>query len=117
MDFDEAIKAHSGWKMKLAAYLAKPDGSLKAATVEPDNNCALGKWIYAEGARLSAQPEFITLKAEHARFHKCAAAVIRKADTGQKVAEEIAVGANSDFGKASSAVVFALMTMKRKQAA
>jgi hypothetical protein len=33
MDYAEAIKAHSDWKMKLKVYLAKPDHSLKVAEV------------------------------------------------------------------------------------
>jgi hypothetical protein len=54
MDFDEAIKAHSAWKMKLSTYLKKPDGSLKPSEIQVDNKCQLGQWIYAEGARLSS---------------------------------------------------------------
>ena len=77
-----------------------------------DNNCALGQWIHGEGTKYSNLSEYITLKTEHARFHKVTADVIRKADSGASVAEETAVGANSEFGKASSAVVEAIMHMK-----
>lgn len=114
MDFNEAIKAHAAWKMKLSGYLAKPDGSLKTADIEPDNKCALGQWIYGEGTKWAYLPEYATLKTEHARFHKCAASVVKKADSGQSVTEEVALGANSDFSKSSSAVVTSIMAMKRK---
>lgn len=114
MNFDEAIKAHASWKIKLQAYLNKPDGSLKPLEIQVDNKCDLGKWIYGEGAKHSALPEFSVLKTEHAKFHKAAAAVVTKADHGQNVSEEVALGSKSDFGNASSSVVSAIMKMKAK---
>lgn len=116
MNFDEAIQAHSAWKMKLSNYLRKPDGSLKPAEVSLDNKCALGQWIYGEGAKFAGIPEYTTLKAEHARFHKAAAAVISKADSGQSTSEDTALGSKSDFAQASSAVVAAIMAIRRKAA-
>ena len=114
MDFDEAIKAHSTWKLKLGTYLRKPDGSLKSAEVQLDNKCALGQWIYGEGSKWKSLAEYETLKLEHMKFHKAASAVVQKADSGASVAEEIALGGNSDFANASSSVVAAIMAMKRK---
>lgn len=114
MDFDEAIKAHSAWKLKLSSYLRKPDGSLKATDVQVDNKCQLGQWIYGEGAKHSSMAEFTTLKSEHAKFHKAAAEVVKKADSGQDTSEETALGSKSAFSSASSAVVNAVMAMKRK---
>lgn len=114
MDFDAAIKAHSDWKFKLSTYIKKPDGSLKADEVCLDNKCPLGQWIYGEGAKHSAIPEYATLKSEHAKFHKCAAEVIKKADSGQNASEEVALGSKSEFASASSNVVSAIMKIKAK---
>lgn len=114
MNFDEAIRAHSDWKMKLGTYLRNPDGSLKSAEISPDNKCPLGQWIYGEGAKFSTLPEYEILRTEHAKFHKEAAQVVTKADSGQNVTEEVALGANSGFAKASSSVVSAIMKMKTK---
>lgn len=114
MDFDEAIKAHSSWKLKLSSYLRKPDGSLKVSEVQVDNKCQLGQWIYGEGMKYSSLPEYQTLKNEHTKFHKAAANVVMKADSGQNVSEETAIGGTSDFSVASSTVVSAIMSMKRK---
>lgn len=114
MNFDEAIAAHSAWKMKLSTYLRKPDGSLKPADIQVDNKCALGQWIHGDGSKFKASPEYETLKNEHAKFHKAAAEVVKKADSGQSTAEETAIGSKSDFGKASTAVVTAIMAMKKK---
>lgn len=114
MDFDDAIKAHSAWKMKLAAYLRKPDGSLKSVDVQVDHKCTLGQWIYGEGAKFANLPEFAELKKEHARFHKAAAEIIDKADSGADTSEDTALGSKSEFGSASSKVVTAIMSMKKK---
>ena len=116
MDFDHAISAHSSWKLKLRTYLAKPDHSLKAADIAQDGNCELGKWIVGEGRAFASLPEFNTLRSEHARFHKAAADVVRHADSGQNVTEEIALGSKSEFSSASSAVVSAIMAIKTKAA-
>ncbi len=112
MDFDQAIAAHSAWKAKLKAYLKNPDHSLKPADVQVDNKCILGQWIYGEGKRWSSTPGYSELKAQHAKFHLAAAAVVRKADSGQPVAEEIALGAKSDFTTTTVAVVNAIVRMK-----
>ena len=114
MNFDEAITAHSAWKLKLSSYLKKADGSLKVADVEPDHKCPLGQWIHGEGAKFSTLTEFATLKMEHQRFHKAAAEVIKKADSGQSVAEDVALGAKSEFASASNNVISAIMAMRRK---
>jgi Chemoreceptor zinc-binding domain len=114
MNFDEAITTHSMWKNKLKAYLTHPDGSLKPADVQADNKCALGQWIYTEGKRWSANPQYATLVSEHAKFHAAAAAVLRKADSGEAIPEELATGTKSDFGRASVAVVNAISRLRRE---
>lgn len=114
MNFDEAIQAHSAWKMKLSNYLRKPDGSLKPAEIQLDNKCALGQWIYGEGVKWSSLSEYSVLKSEHSRFHKAAAEVVKKADSGVDTSEETALGSKSEFALASGAVVAAIMAIRRK---
>ena len=79
-----------------------------------DNRCDLGKWISGEGMKYASMEEYKTLKAEHARFHKAAAEVVRRADAGEKVSEETALGSKTDFSKASVAVVRAIAGMREK---
>jgi Chemoreceptor zinc-binding domain len=114
MDFNQAIAAHSGWKMKLSNYLNKPDHSLKPAEVALDSQCELGKWIAGEGAKYAKLAEFTKLKTEHSHFHKAAADVVRRADAGQNVSQEVLLGAHSEFTAASTSVVQAIMAMKSK---
>ena len=113
MDFDAALLAHSAWKRKLKAYLEKPDRSLQASEVALDNKCKLGEWITGEGRKHAASPLFKTLTAEHARFHKAAAELVRRANLGENVDEEVALGASSEFAKATAAVVGAIAEMKK----
>lgn len=117
MNFDDAIKAHVNWKIKLQSYLRNPDKSIKASEVECDDKCDLGKWIYSEGKSYIGMFEFENLKKDHARFHKEVGKIVRKADAGEKVEEDIAIGSKSEFAQASSAVVGWLSKMKLKKAA
>ncbi len=85
MDFEQAILAHRRWKDKLNNDSTHRDGSLSAATIEQDNQRELGKWIYEEARKHSRLPEYEALRSAHARFHKAAADVVRKADSGANV--------------------------------
>jgi hypothetical protein len=114
MNFDQAITAHSRWKSKLSAYIKKPDRSLSASEVALDNKCDLGQWIHGEGAKYATLPEFQNLRSEHARFHKVAAEVIRKAESGKDVSEEVCIGAKSEFTSATAAVVNSIVALKAK---
>ena len=114
MNFDEAVMAHSRWKRKLRDALAKDGSSLRPNDVSFDHKCELGVWIYGEGANYSGLPEYTRLKYEHARFHAAAAEIIRKANSGEFAIEDIQPCANSEFSSASSAVVIALMSMKKR---
>ena len=114
MDFDEAIAAHSAWKAKLKSYLQKPDKSLDANRVAMDDQCKLGQWLHADGAKFSGAPEFKELKNQHANFHRAAADLIKRANAGEQVAEEAALGANSPFTKLSAEVVQLILKVKQK---
>ena len=114
MDFDGAIAAHAAWKMKLSNYIRKPDKSLDALKISADNQCDLGKWLHGEGVKFATHPEYKQLKEAHEQFHKAAGAIIIRADKGESVAEEVALGASSEYAKASSAVMSFIMSLRRK---
>ncbi len=113
-DFDNAVQAHSQWKQKLSSYLAKPNGDLKVAVVSSDCECPLGQWIHGKGSAHAQLPEYVSLKADHARFHVEAGKIVARADRGENVSEHVVLGAKSEFADASSAVVSAIMKLKRK---
>ncbi|HXP78931.1 MAG TPA: hypothetical protein VN976_03430 [Verrucomicrobiae bacterium] len=54
------------------------------------------------------------MKSEHTRFHKAAADVVRRADSGQNVSEEVVLGGKSEFLSASAAVVRSIVALKSK---
>lgn len=116
MNFDDAIKAHSDWKLKLKAYLRNPDKTLRGAEVCLDNRCELGKWIHGTGAKHAALTEFKELKTSHARFHKAAAAIVDKANAGEKVSDDTSLGSKSEFSEVSQQVVSNIMALKRSLA-
>ncbi len=114
VDFDEAVSLHTKWKRKLRHYVAKRDGSLRPADVSLDHKCVLGQWIYAACAAYSSMPEYTKLKYEHARFHMVAAELVKKANAGESVSTEMVPCSNSEFSTASSAIVIAIMAMKKR---
>lgn len=116
MNFEDAIQAHGSWKLKLATYIRKPDGKYKATDVERDNVCELGCWLHGDGRRLASLSEYQALKASHARFHKAAGEIIRKADAGENMSDQVSLGANSAYAAASKEVVNAIMAMRRAAA-
>ena len=113
-NFDDAVAAHTDWKMKLRKYIANPDKTLNPAVVGQDNQCALGKWIYAEGVAHKALPEYETLRKLHGTFHQCAAKVVSTADTGNTAAAEALIASGSEYLTVSNTVVGAIMAMKKK---
>ena len=116
MSFEDAVHCHSEWKRKLHNYVMNPDHSLKISEVAENDRCKLGKWIRGEGRRYAGHPEFAKLAAEHTRLHKAAAEIVRRADCGEDMRSEFALGVGSEFSLASSSVVLALMDMKRRHA-
>lgn len=114
MNFDEAIQAHSSWKLKLKNYLASPDGSIDIDKLSKDNQCVLGSWLYSsESKNYQNSPEFKELVAEHKEFHKAAAEIVKRKNNGEDIKEEVAIGSDSVFSRSSSKVVTLLMALKK----
>jgi hypothetical protein len=113
MEFDDAIAAHTQWKHKIRRSLAKDPTSLNPADVSVDHNCSLGMWIYGEGANYRGLPEYVKLKYEHARFHLVTAELVKRAHAGESIDAEMAPCASSEFSASSSAVIMAIVTMKK----
>ena len=114
MDFDEAIKAHAIWKMRLSAYVRHPDKSVDPNVLATDTACLLGKWIHGEGSKFSSFHEYGELKAAHAKFHLAAAEIARRADAGECVDAEVVFEADSPYSKASSEVTQLIIKLKNR---
>ncbi len=114
-DFDDAIKAHRGWKTKLSSYIAHPNNAINHDEVALDNHCMLGQWIHNNLKKYAQMPEFSTLRAEHANFHKVTGEIVRLVNSGQHVAEAV-IGEGSEFAHVSLAVIDAMLKLKVKLA-
>ncbi len=113
MNFDEAIKSHSDWKMKLQRYLSNPDGSINAAQLSQDNLCVLGKWIHGDGKKYSHLDEYQQLLSAHKNFHKSASDIVIRRDRGEDVKADIALSGKSPYATHSSSVISLLMKMRQ----
>lgn len=114
MNFEEAIAAHVDWKAKLRTYIKKADKSLDPNMVEKDNECKLGKWIYGDGGKYKSSQHYEALRQEHAKFHKCAANIIRKVDEGKLSEAENLIDAKSQYTEISINVVTKIRKMREE---
>ncbi|MEW6164627.1 MAG: CZB domain-containing protein [Pseudomonadota bacterium] len=113
MNFDDAIAAHIKWKVRLSQFI---DGTsteqLKSDTICKDNLCDLGKWIYGDGKKYQTLPHYKDLVGKHANFHRCAAEVVKKVETGDRAGAKASLGGT--FAAASKETVTAIMELKKE---
>ena len=77
MDWMEVIGAHVMWKQRLIGFLAGSNTeALDPDTIRLDNRCALGKWIYGDGASMSQLSKYDEVRDLHAQFHQFAADIV-----------------------------------------
>jgi len=109
---DKAIQAHSRWKMRLMDILGGHGEKLNCSEVAKDNVCDLGKWIYGRGEKYAKLPTYRQLKDLHAKFHRCAADVVRKHEAGDAKAASTMMASGGSFDEASKATIGLLMKLK-----
>ena len=114
MDLDMAIRAHAEWKIKLSSYISSPNGSLDPNEIEPDNLCPLGKWIYESIGKYATLPEFNELRISHAKFHQCAAKIVREANKGADLSAQLTLGSGSEYANLSTDIVKKIMAIKKE---
>lgn len=100
MNFLEIISTHVRWKQRLLDYIANSSEKLDPALVGIDNHCNLGKWIYGKGQAYADLPQFEKVRAEHAAFHKHAAAVVIFVNLGDHATAEQVL--NGEYAKVSN---------------
>ena len=115
MNWDDAVKAHAAWKMKLLAYIRDPSKRLDPAIVGVNNRCPLGIWLHGEvKQKLAGMPEFEALIAEHARFHRAVGSAVEQVNAGKTLTDQTVLGWESEFAASSRGVVTAITALKRK---
>lgn len=100
MNFLEMISAHVRWKQRLRTYIQDKSEPLDPAMIRRDDQCRLGKWIYGPGQSYKQSELFEKVRAEHASFHKHAAAVVTFVNRGDRdLATEVL---NGEYARVSN---------------
>jgi hypothetical protein len=114
-DFAAWVDAHRNWRVRLRSYL---DGSSKekldASTIEKDDVCQLGKWIYDAKPNMGGEAEFQELVKLHAEFHRTAASVVRTNEAGNKAEAAKMIDGDSAFQRISIKVISAIHKVAAK---
>lgn len=112
MNFLEIISAHVRWKQRLESYILERQEKLDPAEIGRDDHCRLGKWIYGEGQGYATAANFEKMRAEHAAFHKHAAAVVTFANRGDlDLATEVL---NGEYARVSNQLKRDIIALARE---
>jgi len=112
IDVDSMIDAHRQWKVKLRDAIESRT-KVDTAALSRDDCCALGKWIYGDGQRLSGRGSFSQLIERHKRFHAVAGGVGELINHHKYREAEDALAPGTPFSTATSEVVLVLSSAKR----
>jgi len=113
MKLDDAITAHTRWKLRLQLFVEGAGDKLDSKVVCRDDKCELGAWIYGEGKSLAARPEFAAVQKVHATFHRCAGDVVRAIEVGDRAKADRLLATDGPFDVASKETVVAIVRLKR----
>lgn len=114
MDLDQAVTAHTQWKLKLRTAISRKE-QLDVAVVCRDDQCPLGKWLHGEGRlQYGARGTFTRLTDSHRKFHAEVGNVAREVNGGRFAQAEKLLEAGSAFAGASTDVGMAINALKRE---
>ncbi|WP_316411793.1 CZB domain-containing protein [Mesoterricola silvestris] len=112
MILEEAVAAHTRWKVRLGQFLnGGSDPGINPATAHRDNLCELGCWLHGQGAiDYGGGSDFERLKVYHREFHEEVGRVVRTYAEDPAQAMEMLDGPR--FRALSVAVVTAILKVK-----
>ena len=115
MNFDDAITAHSQWRIRLQGVIAGTNQEkLDPQVVALDNKCPLGQWIHGEAKqKFQNLKEYPNLVEKHAAFHQCAAEVLRRVAAG-KLEQAKANVSTGEFFNASIQTINAIRHLRKQ---
>ncbi|MBP7362117.1 MAG: CZB domain-containing protein, partial [Nitrospira sp.] len=88
--------------------------ALVPAEVGVDNRCEFGKWLYSlAGTPAATDPYYKEILELHKAFHKVAATVVTKVQSGDKTGAEASIGFKGDYTAASSKLTAKMMEWKK----
>jgi hypothetical protein len=109
---EAAVAGHSIWKKRLYDSLKGTGERLDPASLEKDNLCELGKWLYAN-PQPATHAHYHKVRDLHAAFHKEAAAVLRKGLAGKQQQALKDLDPGSQYARLSGSLVMELSAWKR----
>lgn len=113
MDFNEAIKAHTFWKVTLR-WMINGQRSVDGEKLGRDTECELGHWIHGDGSQYQSFTSYQTLVHEHATFHRIAGEVAHKIQAGEAEAAMLMMADSGAFTMASARTVDAIRQLQRE---
>jgi hypothetical protein len=108
MDFDEAMAAHTKWKMSFLQGIRGHGQRPEAAEIARVDLCDLGVWLAAEGVQYASYPSHAEVLTAHADFHQRAADVARTLKGGDAEGAEAMLAAGRPYALASESVFLAV---------
>ncbi len=110
----KAIGAHGKWKARLLDAIESGSHSEDVAKVALDNVCVFGQWLHSADVSPAYAQFRDQARAEHAQFHKEAAAVLTLIGAGKITEARFAIDMDGSFA-AISRELPATMTAWRKR--
>ena len=111
MNFDDAIKAHTFWKVSLR-WMINNGKPLDDKHIGSPHECELGRWILGNGACHHALPAFQALIAQHDEFHHIAGEVAKCIESGQRDTAQTMLAPDGSFSMASAKTIEAIRDLK-----
>lgn len=113
MNFDEALKDHFEWRVRLRLAISQKK-TMDVATISKDNCCDLGKWLHGEASykylQLSSYSKCVT---QHAAFHVEAGKIASAINAGEYAKAEAMMNIGTAYDEASIATGLAIKDLKR----
>ena len=113
MDFREAIRRHTEWKVRFRMAIFRKE-QLDAAKIGRDDCCLLGEWLHGAGAeRAGTLPEFCAALATHKAFHEEAGRIATLINAGRYAEAEQALADDSPYGANSARTLASLDALQK----
>ncbi|MBL8943875.1 MAG: CZB domain-containing protein [Myxococcales bacterium] len=105
----KAIGTHGMWKARLQGAVSSGKSENPPEVVEKDDQCEFGKWLatLAMDPTVGQSHHYVEVRALHAKFHGCAAKVIRLAVKGDRASAGTLM--DGEYADASAALTSAMM--------
>ncbi len=116
MNFNDIIKSHIEWKIKLRSYInGNSKEKLDESKVKSDKECEFGQWILNEGKKYNDNPKFKELADIHKKFHIAVGEIVHKVNSGNKEeAEKLINSTTSEYHTLSNSLISLIIKIRKE---